>query len=585
MQLRPLTLFSSALLLSSTAAAQSQFTFSIDWQSASMGSPSSSGVPMTDGDLYHPSTTTLMPATGLAAAPTISLGHAADLGLPGGCVGRGPGMPCAIEVDAFSRGIDHQFGPNLPIQRGDLLFSVDEFAAGRPGGPLPNVHSEFLAGDSSADTFGNLNVLSPGPLPPMPGRNVGMVDGDGAFSASGFTYPSIGLKEPNLPAPGPIDMGDNQDAMDIMEPGTTSGGAVYFSLDGGMFDGREGIPNSNAAAANGVGAADIFVQSGAGMTLWAGAPSLGLDLVAPLTDDIDALILWENGNGVADVSPGPYGWQNGKDMIIFSVRRGSAVIGRPDSQFGIPIEEGDLLIPPVAGGASPFPAIFIPAEALGLLTVRTHGVSLGDDLDAADHIGGDLFDCDGDGREDAIAIALGLVIDGDQNGVPDSCSSAPVGAPFCFCPMIAAPCGNASPTTGCLNGVGTGALLTGSGSASVTLDNLVLTTSGMPAGSFAMTVMGTGTTPPAALANGLRCVAGSIHRFPPYSTAGGTASIGRGTPNVSMGLVAYSTSSFAPSGHITAGSTFHFQTFYRDLGGPCGAMFNLSNALTVNFTL
>ena len=45
----------------------------------------------------------------------------------------------------------------------------------------------------------------------------------------------------------------------------------------------------------------------------------GLDLVAPLTDDIDALILWENGNGVADVSPGPYGWQNGMDMILFSV--------------------------------------------------------------------------------------------------------------------------------------------------------------------------------------------------------------------------------------------------------------------------
>ena len=118
-----------------------------------------------------------------------------------------------------------------------------------------------------------------------------MIDGDGAFFASGFTYPSIGLKEPNLPAPGPIDMGDNQDAMDIVEPGTATAGAVYFSLDGGMFDGREGIPNSNAAAANGVGAADIFVQSGAGMTLWAGAPSLGLDLVAPLTDDIDALIL------------------------------------------------------------------------------------------------------------------------------------------------------------------------------------------------------------------------------------------------------------------------------------------------------
>lgn len=584
MQLRPFTLAGTAFLFASSAAAQSQFTFSIDWQSASMGTPSSSGIPMTDGDLYHPSTMTTMPAPGAVPAPTIAFDHAADLGLPGGCVGRGPGLPCAIEVDAFSRGADQQFGPNLPILAGDLLFSVDEFAAGRPAGPLPNVRSEFAAGDSSADTFGILATLPPGPLAPMPGANIGMVDGDGNYSASGFTYPSIGLREPNMPMPGPIDMGDNQDAMDLVEPGTTAPAAVYFSLDGGMFDGREGLPNSNAAAANMVGPADIFVNAGAGMALWVGAPALGLDLLGPVTDDIDALILWENGNGVADVAPGPYGWQNGMDMIIFSVRRGSAVIGRPDSQFGIPIEEGDLLIPPVAGGASPYPAIFLPAEALGLLTVRTHGVSLGDDLDAADHIGGDLFDCDGDGMEDAIAIALGVVPDADQNGVPDGCSSSPVGTAFCFCPMVLAPCGNASPTTGCLNGAGTGALLTGAGSSSVAADNLVLTTSGMPAASFAMTAMGTGSTLPAVVANGLRCIGGSTYRFPPYATMGGTASLGRGTPNVPMGLSTYSLATFPASGHIVPGSTFHFQTFYRDFAGPCGSWFNLSNALTVTFT-
>ncbi|MEZ5975726.1 MAG: hypothetical protein R3E96_13060 [Planctomycetota bacterium] len=49
-------------------------------------------------------------------------------------------------------------------------------------------------------------------------------------------------------------------------------------------------------------------------------------------------------------------------MLLFSVRRGSWVIGQPDSIFGIPIEEGDILttpLPTAMGGVSPFPGIFI----------------------------------------------------------------------------------------------------------------------------------------------------------------------------------------------------------------------------------
>ena len=585
MQLNSFTLAGAALLLSSTAAAQSpKFHFSIDWQSASMGSPSSTGVPMLDGDIYRPATPSATPAPGLLPPPAVAAAHASDLGLPVGCSGRGPGIPCAVEVDAYSQGQDFRFGPNLVITPGDLIFSVDEFAAGRPGGPAPNVRSEFVAHDSAADTFGNLGSLPPGPFMPMPGRNIGMVDGDGAFSTSGYTYPSIGLKEPTAPIPGPIDSGDNQDALDVAQPGTPSGLPHYFSLDGGRFDAREMLPNSNAAAAAGQLPGDILVGAAGSMAVWAPASALGLDRFTPGADDLDALILWENGNGVADIGTAPYSWDTGSDMIVFSVRRGSDVIGKPDSLFGLPIEEGDLLIPPVIGGLSAYPAIFIPGESLGLLTVRTHGVLMGDDLDAADYLEGNLFDCDADGVEDAIAIANGTAPDVDRNGVPDGCGTSPIGIPFCFCPAAVAPCGNASATTGCMNGAGLGAMLSGSGSASVAANDLVLTTSGMPAASFAMTVMGTGTTPPAVLANGLRCVGGTIHRFMPYATGGGTASMGQGTPNTPMGIPAYSLGAFTPSGHIAPGSTFHFQTFYRDLGGPCGALFNLSNALTVTFT-
>ncbi|MCF6329546.1 MAG: hypothetical protein L3J02_07095, partial [Henriciella sp.] len=49
------------------------------------------------------------------------------------------------------------------------------------------------------------------------------------------------------------------------------------------------------------------------------------------------------------------------DMVLFSVRRGSPVVGMPDSIFGIPIADGDILTTPLPtsmGGVSPFPGIF-----------------------------------------------------------------------------------------------------------------------------------------------------------------------------------------------------------------------------------
>ena len=70
-----------------------------------------------------------------------------------------------------------------------------------------------------------------------------------------------------------------------------------------------------------------------------------------------------------------------RDVILFSVRRGSAVIGELDSMLGIPIVEGDILSPPDEEGDPP--AIFVPAEALGLVSARGKEEP-GDDLDALD---------------------------------------------------------------------------------------------------------------------------------------------------------------------------------------------------------
>src|SRR6185503_5483435 len=145
------------------------------------------------------------------------------------------------------------------------------------------------------------------------------------------------------------------------------------------------------------------------------------------------------------------------DYVRFSVRRGSAVIGVPDSLFGVPIEPGDILMPPPIPGPGIPPAIFIPAERLGLATARTGtgiicgGIMRGDELDALD-------------TRAVPATGLGYCF-GDGFGTP-------------------CPCGNSGGNgRGCANSIfPAGAVLSASGSASVSADTVVLSASSMTGG-------------------------------------------------------------------------------------------------------
>lgn len=580
---RALLLSTTGLLLAGASAAQSRYFFSVNWHGPTVGSLDPGGTPITEGDILRPFNGTSMPVLAPTSGPQISYTHAGGgLGLPGFCIGHPGGTPCIVEVDAFSRGGDRPFQPGTEIFPGDVLFSVDEFARGIPGvgGPWPSVTTEAAAREAAPDGFLNLQFLPPAPFMPLFGRNVGVIDGDGLPSASGFAYPGTGIVEPNNPFGGLPDTGDNKDAMDVVEA-TSSGipGPYFFSLDSSFLDPLEGVPNSGSALANGYVGGDVIRTVAGGNALYAPANLLGLDLVGgPDSDDLDALILFENGDSIYQPITVPYGWvSGGSDMLVFSVRRGSAVIGMPDSIFGLPIEEGDLLIPPTATSGSPLPGIFIPAEALGLGTRRAGFGNFGDDLTAADSIWGTLYDCDGDGIEDGIAIATGVAADGNMNGVPDVCEGGVVGSPFCLCTQAAAPCANASPASGCVNVTGQGAQLTGSGSSSVGLDNLVLQTTGLPPGTFSLMFMATATAPPTVLGNGLRCLGGTAYRF-------GVTGTGSGTQNLGPGLVAYTVSNNPLAGQIMAGSTWNFQNAYRDIVGPCGAFINWSNGLSVTFT-
>jgi hypothetical protein len=576
--------------LAAAAPAQQPTTFSIDWKSVTVGTPDTAfAFPITEGDLLRPTppAIALGPLPGPAIRSSAGFFPVPGLGLMGHapCAGHPGSTPCIIEVDALSFGLDYAPIPGV-VFANSVRFSCDEFAVGFPGFPFPpTVWTEGPVGDLATDILVDLGIGAL-PAPPfgamMPG-SVAFLDGNGLMPPSAFVYPGLGLVEPRPPIPLLPAMGDNVDAL---ETGMLPASGVppmgfFYSLDAFWPDPLTGIPNTGSAAAHGFSSAAVLNTPvpGGVPALYAAPGLLGLDFFGPGSDDLDALALAEN--GVAGYMPSmfPYDWAGGgTDMLLFSVRRGSAVVGMPDSIFGIPIEPGDILTTPLApamGGVSPFPGILIAAENLGLATKRSLGVPFGDELDALDTERLAFFDCNGNGREDAIDIALGSSNDNNNNGIPDECEL--IVKYSCFCPAPGV-CANPDPSAGCRNSTGAGALLTATGTSSVTADNLILTTTQAPPFVPGILIQGPTLGAPVPFYDGLRCVGGALRRWPLQISSGA------GTFVYGPGMVAYSVGNFAPFHWLTAGSTWHFQQWYRDPLGPCGTAANVSNVASVTFT-
>ncbi len=573
-----------SILCLSAVPASAQITFSIDWKGPTIGEPDSAqNIKITEGDVL--AAPNFVPELGPLANPRIvyhaGSGPGPGLGLTGApnCTATS-GIPCRVEVDALAYG--HSFN-NVPTFGGRWVFSVDRQARGEPAIAPPNVGTEGPVGDAAADLFVDLG-LGLGPKPPTSALAgaIGAVDGNGLPSLSGYRYPGVGLVEPHQLTNTVPSGGDNVDGMAVNNSVLPVIWPVYFSLDASWTDPLTGIQHSGSAAVHGFRPGDVVVSSGTGAppVLYASSNDLGLDFVANQFDDLDALVLMENGVPGFQRSNEPNDWWGGAtDMLLFSVRRGSPIIGAPDSIFGIPIEEGDLLTVPLSNGTgvSPFPGIYMAAENFGLRTVRSGVITtpFADDLNAADLVTSPLIDCNGNGIEDAVDIAFGSSTDANDNGIPDECEGDI--DTFCFCPSNAAPCGNGDPTAGCLNSSGRGALMTPSGSASATADDLVLTTTQLPLGSFGLAFMGPGTIAPVVFFDGLLCAGAPYYRFPiKNSGLSGTVSEG-------PGIVAYSQANFPSAGHIFAGTTWRFQHWYRDNASQCGTDVNVSSGASVLF--
>ncbi|MCK6447569.1 MAG: hypothetical protein L6Q99_14350 [Planctomycetes bacterium] len=569
---------------------QQRIVFSVDFQGPTIGRPDSvGGVPMTEGDvLLAPGGA---PAYGPLPAPEIALtGGQLGLSRYSQCVGHAAGDPCRIEVDALSDGLEPLLFPSTvsaqPKRR--FWFSVDEYAIGIVGPPPAHaqVASEFSVGDSACDIFVDTG-LPVGPLPPgaVQPNNVALIDGNGTQSATGFVQPGLGLVEPTPPTlPQQLpNVGDNVDALDVGDWAPFPPLGAFFSLDAGFPDPYTSGTYSGSAVLEGKRPGDVLRIASAGSVIltYANATQLGLDLAGPIgSDDLDALVVRENGTAGFQPSQKPFDWYSttdapGTDMVLFSVRRGSAVVGQPDSIFGLPIEPGDILTTPLPvsqGGLSPFPGIFIAAENLGLRTQRS-GAGQRDELDALELLGDPWYDCNKNGIDDAVDIANGTSVDSNANGIPDECES-PI-MRYCWCTDEAAPCGNVDNDSGCANSTGVGATLTTGGTSSVGADDLTISVANMPTGVNGIMFMGDAWQLPTPFKDGARCVYGKIFRYPVKNT--GVS----GSYTYGPGLVAYSTG--WPLGTITAGSTWYFQGWYRNQTGPCGQGTNLSNAVQVDF--
>ena len=161
-----------------------------------------------------------------------------------------------------------------------------------------------------------------------------------------------------------------------------------------------------------------------------------------------------------------------------------------------------------------------------------------------------------------------------------------LGVPYCFGDGSGTPCpcsndnDGSVPGAGCANGVfASGAQLTGSGTASLSADTLVLTTTHLEPNNSGLYFQANNDLSPGNLwGDGLQCAGGQLKRLGVrFSDASGNSDTS-----------GFATSISAKAGNVLAGDTKYYQCWYRNpLNPPCGAGlndFNASNGYAVTWT-
>ncbi len=441
------------------------------------------------------------------------------------------------------------FGPMLlpPSQTGTL--------------PSPNEAADFdLDGEIDIVTCntvsGNVSVL--------------LGDGDGTFRPQslytvGFGPHGIAVLEANgdgYPDIATSNTGSNDVAV-ILNDGTghfgaptffNGGGRAEYALGAGDMD-NDGIFDlvvGNRGSQNVV----VFLSNGDGTFVQAGTrPAGGWVWMTQLGD--------VNGDGDLDVSCA--NGETGNGSILLG--NGSGGIGAPQTETtgsnAVATDLGDM---DGDGDLDWVLACFGGAVWDMFVNDGAGNFSFDQDFDAAAaaSCAGMLdFDMDGD---------LDLSLTDELADLVTLMKNDYSGEPYCFGDgsSLACPCGNESASgagEGCANSTGPGGLLTASGAASITSDDLVITASQLPANQFGIVYAGLNPTQ-IPFGDGHRCVGGGIVRFG-VKSSGGSGSFSQSSAASILGL--------------SPGDTRRFQGWFRDPMGPCGTAFNLTNALAVVF--
>jgi hypothetical protein len=231
---------------------------------------------------------------------------------------------------------------------------VDAQTAGAPGTAVAAEALGPISGppDQPADVFVSFAM----------GGNAQAVDGDGFPNPSPGPVPPLGLIEPGTPWGPGAGVSDDLDGLDLRAPGAN----IFYSID------RATATNPYPAGSSG---ADVYVSAAMPgydvppVAVYATAVALGLDSIVPNGDDIDALIVFDDGDLQYGSPAGP-----GFDTVLFSLAPGSLsplIAGNP--YFGA--TPGDILI--ASTNPNWTPGVFIPAPSLGL-------IAPGDNLNALD---------------------------------------------------------------------------------------------------------------------------------------------------------------------------------------------------------
>jgi hypothetical protein len=291
--------------------------------------------------------------------------------------------------------------------------------------------------------------------------------------------------------------------------------------------------------------------------VWVGTPG-ALTLVLREGDIVPG-----TGGSIAGNLAGTPIYFNDAGQVLFNVAlAGGAVTGT--SLFGWSAANG--LVPVVLAGDQ----FEVTAGVFKTATTSFSGVAFNNSDGAALHFGHD-------GR---IGVRVGLS-DGTNVLVIGRLSSVTPATNFCYGDGsgTACPCGPGAAGNGCPNSIdASGALLQGSGVASLTGDTFVLAGSGMP-DSSALYFQGTARAAGGAgilFGDGLRCVAGTVVRLGTQTNAGGASQ--------------YPEPADLPvhvKGMIGAPGVRHYQCWYRNANPTfcTPATFNLSNGMQVTWIL